>query len=1030
MKTIIFKPFQFATITLLLFALPLTASAYDFMADGIAYQINDDGKSVAVTWENGNLDYPAYISLNGDLVIPASVTYGGKTYPVTSIGEWAFTECSGLTSVTIPNSVTSIGVYAFSFCNGLTSVNIPNSVTSIGESAFERCSGLTSVHITDLAAWCNIAFGDNPLSSAHHLFLNGKEVKDLVIPNSITFISNSAFTGCSGLTSVTIPNSVTSIGEGAFNQCTSLPSIDLPNSITSIGNYAFSDCSGLTSVTIPNSITSIGEGVFSGCSGLTNINWNVRSYPDFSWGNSPFNELTGIKTFNFGNDVESIPSGLCLYLSGLTSVTIPNSVNSIGEFAFWGCSGLTSIILGSSVTSIRDNAFGECSGLTSIIIPNSVTSIGGNAFFNCYNLSSIYSLISHPSNVVLGESVFNGVSGTLYVNVGSVEEYRNADQWNYLNITDEWTRANSISMSDTALQLYADKSDTLQVSYNPADACIQMCYWSSSDPAVAEVDQNGTVTAITVGSAIITATTIDGSELNATCEVTVTGTTSLTLNKEEMDLFLGDSETLVPSFEPVEMTGSNLLWQSSDPAVAEVDQNGAVTALEVGDAIITATTTDGTNISASCQVIVSYEYALIADTIKHTRGEDTATIEYPVELINTNTITGLQFEVELPDGVSLIFDDDVADVWLDDARKAGDHSISVNVLEDNHYFFIITSPTNKELKGYDGTLFYMNLLVDQYHNSGIYNINFTNLTLAETSETEHAAVNTTSIVQLSYMLGDADADAKVDVADYITTALRIMNKPTIRFYEDAANVHTANPAINVTDLTGITNIALGIRPAEILHAPALDGTAPASYNEPALDVNVRALEADKLLLTVNLVNDQPMAAMQLDMQLPEGVSVEDAELTGRAGNLQLSTGALDDGSMRLLASVFSDAEIEPGNDAVLNIILKGNSNACGMITFRDIIMAESNLNSYELETMTLPLNATAIDGIIAGNEVRIYGENGCLVIDSPITGTAQLILMNGIAKPLKVTKGRNEYRVDDNHIYMVNFNGTTAKLKF
>ena len=153
-----------------------------------------------------------------DLVIPESVT---------SIGGCAFSGCSGLTSVSIPESVTSIGSSAFSGCSGLTSLTIPNSVTSIGGYAFSGCSGLTSVHITDLAAWCNISFGDNPLSYAHHLFLNGEEVTDLTIPESVTSIGSSAFWGCSGLTSLTIPNSV-----------------------TSIGNYAFGGCSGLTSVKV------------------------------------------------------------------------------------------------------------------------------------------------------------------------------------------------------------------------------------------------------------------------------------------------------------------------------------------------------------------------------------------------------------------------------------------------------------------------------------------------------------------------------------------------------------------------------------------------------------------------------------------------------------------------------------------------------------------------------------------------------------------------------------------------------------
>ena len=191
------------------------------------------------------------------VIIPNSVTSIGNsafsgcsgltsvTIPnsVTSIGYHAFYYCSGLTSVTIPNNVTSIGNRAFSGCYGLTSVTIPNSVTSIGEYAFDGC-GLTSVHINDLAAWCNISFGDsaNPLLYAHHLFINDTEVIDLVIPESVTSISASAFSGCSGLTSVTIPESVTSIGASAFSGCSGLTSVTIPESVTSIGASAFLIC--------------------------------------------------------------------------------------------------------------------------------------------------------------------------------------------------------------------------------------------------------------------------------------------------------------------------------------------------------------------------------------------------------------------------------------------------------------------------------------------------------------------------------------------------------------------------------------------------------------------------------------------------------------------------------------------------------------------------------------------------------------------------------------------------------------------
>ena len=179
---------------------------------------------------------------------------------VTSIGDYAFSYCSGLTSVTIPNSVTSINEYAFSGCYGLTSVTIPNSVTSIGEYAFSGCSGLTSVTIPNSVTYIG-----------GYTFSRCSGLTSVTIPNSITYIGNGIFFNCSGLTSVTIPNSVTSIGESAFDYCSGLTSVTIPNSVTSIGKCAFYYCSGLTSVTIGNSVTSIGDRAFAFCSGLTKL---------------------------------------------------------------------------------------------------------------------------------------------------------------------------------------------------------------------------------------------------------------------------------------------------------------------------------------------------------------------------------------------------------------------------------------------------------------------------------------------------------------------------------------------------------------------------------------------------------------------------------------------------------------------------------------------------------------------------------------------------------------------------------------
>jgi len=264
----------------------------------------------------------------------------------------------GTGTITFAGEVTSIGDRAFYKCSTLSSITIPNSVTRIGNWAFEYCSTLSSI----------------------------------AIPNSLTSIGSSAFASCSSLTSITIPNSVTSIGDYSFYYCTSLQSITIPNSVTSIGSYAFEDCTSLTSITIPNSVTRIGEYAFSKCSSL--ISFTVDA------ANTHYVSVDGV-LFNYAKDT------LIQYPIGnkRTTYTIPNSVTSIGNSAFYYCESLSSVTIPNSVTSIGYNAFSNCTSLSSVTIPNSVTSIGSSAFYYCISLSSI----TIPESVTsIGSEAFYG----------------------------------------------------------------------------------------------------------------------------------------------------------------------------------------------------------------------------------------------------------------------------------------------------------------------------------------------------------------------------------------------------------------------------------------------------------------------------------------------------------------------------------------------------------------------------------------------------------------------------------------------
>ena len=371
---------------------------------------------------------------------------------VTSIGDGAFRDCNSLQSITIPNSVTSIGDEAFYRCESLQSVTIPNSVTSIGDDAFYLCESLQSVTIPnsvtsigDAAFWgCkylqSITIPNSVKSIGHQAFYNCESLQSVTIPNSVTSIEDHAFSGCESHQSVTIPNSVKSIGKEAFSGCESLQSVTIPNSVTSIGKHAFEQCNSLQSITIPNSVTKIGGGAFWPCKSLQSVTIpnSVTKIGDFAFvgceslqsitipnsvtsiGDGAFWGCKYLQSITIPNSVRNIGNhafrdcnicfficnstyfqndDVCLFNKDKTAIVsrikdcvnyiIPNSVTSIGDYAFSGCESLQSITIPNSVTSIGKHAFEQCNSLQSITIPNSVTKIGGGAFWPCKSLQSV-----------------------------------------------------------------------------------------------------------------------------------------------------------------------------------------------------------------------------------------------------------------------------------------------------------------------------------------------------------------------------------------------------------------------------------------------------------------------------------------------------------------------------------------------------------------------------------------------------------------------------------------------------------------
>jgi hypothetical protein len=352
-------------------------------------------------------------------------TYGN--YPVVSIQEDAFANCTSLTGITISTNVTSIGDYAFYNCSGLAALTLGSGVVSIGNYTFNGCSSLTSVTM------------DNNITSVGiYAFASCYYLASVTISTNVTSIGNYTFYNCSSLGSVTIPTSVTSLGAGVFSACDALTNIavaapnpvfsstngvlfnkaqttliqcpaglagsyTIPGSVTALADHAFFSCSSLVSVQVPNSLIIIGTNAFASCSSLTNV--------------------------ALGTGVTSIEYEAFASCSSLAGITIPGNVISIGADAFFGCSGLTSMFIPANVTSIGDYAFSFCGGLTNVTIGSGVANVGVYAFANCNNLKQAYFLGNAPRvDGILGSQDAT-VFSSFAIETGAVYYYPGTSGW-------------------------------------------------------------------------------------------------------------------------------------------------------------------------------------------------------------------------------------------------------------------------------------------------------------------------------------------------------------------------------------------------------------------------------------------------------------------------------------------------------------------------------------------------------------------------------------------------------------------------
>ena len=985
--------------------IPINVAAFDEIIDkeieidGICYGLNTSAKTATVVQRFG--------SYSGDVDIPSSFYYAtdGYRYSVTSIYDFAFIYCVGLTSVSIPSGVSVIGSNAFTGCTGLTSIVIPSSVTMIFDDAFSGCSSLTSISVSPrnpvydsrnncnaiietatnkLVAGCkNTIIPINVTSIGGWAFSGCSGLTSIDIPKSVTSIEGWAFSGCSGLTSLTIPEQVTSIGGYAFNGCSGLTSVAIPNSVESIGRWAFQNCSSLSSMTIPNGVSSIEERTFYGCSNLTSITIpnSVTSIADDAFrgcigltsisvasGNTVYDSrnncnavietasnklILGCMKTRVPNSVTCIGDYAFFRCSSLTSIDIPSSVASIGSSAFYDCSGLTSVTIGNSVTSIGSSAFSGCSSLTSVEIPFSVTSIGRWAFSGCTGLTSV--IVENSTPLSFDEYVFSGCyKATLYVPKGSRSVYQNTYPWSQFREIIEFTKQ-TLAFEEIPTMTYGDAAYTLPETTDQG----KVLTWTSCDESVATISGH-TLTISGAGSSIITAMYAgNGGNLPFSKDYTLTvGKAPLAITAMSYSINQGDE---LPIFE-AEYSG----FKNNETANALTTQPtfncSATSSSPVGFYDITVSGAESSNYEITyvngTLTVLSTTSAFTASVPTLHTGK-TATVS--ISLDNEDTLIAFELYLQLPDGIRIAEDaDGYPDVTLN-SERSNRHQLDVEDEGDGLYHFLCYSSRNNALKGNSGELLIFDITCDNDMTAGNYQGTFRTIKFSDAGENLVLLADCPfDIKVIDYVMGDVNSDDDIDVMDIVMIVSHIMGRNPSSFIFAAAD-HNGDGIVDVMDL---------VRQVSLVMAQSASN-APSHHNIDAVGTGLSLVTDNDGAVQICLTDGRRYVATQFVVTLSEG-----QQLSGVTTDKRHTVGIKPLSGNRYFVMVYSTENVAfAANDQAMTLNVTGQ----GTVTVEDATFVDSDIQMFAFQNASTETTGISEASVNLSSSTDIYSVSGILM---------------------------------------------------
>lgn len=573
-------------------------------------------------------------------------------------GQYGFGE--SLQSVELMSTVNYIGETAFKGNTGLISVTIPKgNLSTIRSSAFEGCTNLQQISLPD-----------NVETIENSIFSGCTSLQDVTLSSKTTSIPQNAFYGCEKLNNITLPNSLISIGNSAFRGCSTLPSINLPSGLSEIPPYTFYGCSNLNNISLPEGVKSIGEYAFNSCGSLTQIGLsNIETIGKYA-----FQNCFSLVNVVFGDKLTAIPDYCFDGCVGLLTLKLPNDVSSIGNYAFRSNSNLTTISLPENLVSIGISSFNGCGELTELIFPSQVKNINSSAFEGCTNLNKIYSLNTLPPSCT-NKNVFSDqayANATLYVPTDYIDDYKYETAWKEFYTKEGLTEVRKIEITseEEKNRIRVNNTLSLTATITPTDATFTNVKWSSNNLSVATVE-DGVVTAVSPGYAVITATATDYTALTGNFEV------------EVIDFLVGDANMSdYVTVTDAATIASYVLGKNPQPfdwEAADVNGDKDVTN---SDALGVISIVLGQPATSSYSLTRSYDYTSDKLLIEDFYLDGNMPVEVPVSLHSFEELIALQGDIFVSEGLEIL------DV-LPSKDLISTHSLTVNRISDNNVRIVL-----------------------------------------------------------------------------------------------------------------------------------------------------------------------------------------------------------------------------------------------------------------------------------------------------------------------------------------------------